>query len=658
MSSLLRSVQIFPDLKGAHDPDLSYKKFDEVQHRTSIYVAAEDIPAGTEITDPRWVIKLDNSAAYDAEQDRKEAEALRVAADAARMGFVPKGAYNPANENKYGEWYTHEGGSYGYIYPTPSTGVPLSDTSHWQQIASMGGQDLVDAAVAARDAAQGYKDAAAASAAQLAAGLLRPKGTYANLAALNAGTPTVADTNEIYITLDNGNWCYHNGSAFVAGGVYMGTGLSESRKQYENTDTTGFSPLSETARYMFPGPIPNNRYITTIDMPVFTVGSTTSYIEVWELSGDTLTRTKEIEVAVSAGAQGRIISADVSYAATGKTYISVRNLNVSAYKAFSYIIETGAEALWKTDISSTTLALSSFAVFDKLKLCGTINYRSSMWTEYNNVIEVGEGLDFEQIQDALDSTVDDTASNPYVILLYPKGTPYTRFSMIRKLNEPYPWTGSVVRNISIIGLDKAHCIVQDDSGEYSTPPSEPLTNGVIENIQFICTHDSPIGTPVKGGYAAHIDSAPLNDAGYDMEFRNCTFISYQAPAVGIGLFQDANLRFVGCDFYNYGLTSYAPNGTYANLAGYGGVFCHSDVDAGVTNQNVLFDNCNIYALDGAQGLWVATAGAFNTNDCEMTLTAYRNMCWSDKSGAEKAKVAVGITVDPKSFGNNATNLNP
>ncbi len=136
MSSLLRSVQIFPDLKGAHDPDLSYKKFDEVQHQTSIYVAAEDIPAGTEITDPRWVVKLDNSAAYAAEQAREEAEALRVAADAARMGFKPMGAYNPANENKYGEWYTHEGGSYGYIWPEPSTGVPLSDTSHWFQDAT------------------------------------------------------------------------------------------------------------------------------------------------------------------------------------------------------------------------------------------------------------------------------------------------------------------------------------------------------------------------------------------------------------------------------------------------------------------------------------------------------------------------------------------
>ena len=61
--------------------------------------------------------------------------AARKYTDTKFVGFVPMGAYNPANENKYGEWYTHEGGSYGYIWPEPSTGVPLTDATHWQQIA-------------------------------------------------------------------------------------------------------------------------------------------------------------------------------------------------------------------------------------------------------------------------------------------------------------------------------------------------------------------------------------------------------------------------------------------------------------------------------------------------------------------------------------------
>lgn len=45
-----------------------------------------------------------------------------------------------------------------------------------------------------------------------------PAGTYVNLAALIADDP---DHSKIYITLDDGKWCYWNGTEFVAGGVYQ-----------------------------------------------------------------------------------------------------------------------------------------------------------------------------------------------------------------------------------------------------------------------------------------------------------------------------------------------------------------------------------------------------------------------------------------------------
>lgn len=83
--------------------------------------------------------------------------------------------------------------------------------------------DALAATVPAAEAAAVSASAAAASAMQLAAGLLRPKGVYADLAALTAGTPTVADTDEIYITLADGKWCYHNGLAWVAGGAFVDT---------------------------------------------------------------------------------------------------------------------------------------------------------------------------------------------------------------------------------------------------------------------------------------------------------------------------------------------------------------------------------------------------------------------------------------------------
>ena len=54
-----------------------------------------------------------------------------------------------------------------------------------------------------------------------------PRGVYADLAALNAGTPTAPDVTKIYITDDDKKWCYHNGAAWVAGGVYQATGIAD-----------------------------------------------------------------------------------------------------------------------------------------------------------------------------------------------------------------------------------------------------------------------------------------------------------------------------------------------------------------------------------------------------------------------------------------------
>ena len=51
-----------------------------------------------------------------------------------------------------------------------------------------------------------------------------PAGTYADLAALNADT--AADVSKIYITLDDGKWCYHNGTTWVAGGVYQAVSIA------------------------------------------------------------------------------------------------------------------------------------------------------------------------------------------------------------------------------------------------------------------------------------------------------------------------------------------------------------------------------------------------------------------------------------------------
>lgn len=139
------------------------------------------------------------------------------------VGISAGGVYNPETVYKKYKVVSANGGSYMYINPTPAAGVPLTETSHWQQIASVGGQDILNAVTAEKNAAIAAKVLAEGYAAQLAAGIASPAGTYADLAALNDGTPTAPDVTKIYITLDDGQWCYYNGSAWVAGGVYLAT---------------------------------------------------------------------------------------------------------------------------------------------------------------------------------------------------------------------------------------------------------------------------------------------------------------------------------------------------------------------------------------------------------------------------------------------------
>ena len=135
--------------------------------------------------------------------------------------LYPRGDYNPAADPLYSllDLVSDGGGSFVYINDTPSN-EPTSSTSHWQQIASMGGQDLVDAAVAAKNTAVSAKDTAVAAAAQLQTGIGSPAAKFANLAAVNAANPAHDRT---YLTEDDWKIALwdETAGAFVAGGVYQ-----------------------------------------------------------------------------------------------------------------------------------------------------------------------------------------------------------------------------------------------------------------------------------------------------------------------------------------------------------------------------------------------------------------------------------------------------
>lgn len=136
-----------------------------------------------------------------------------------RVSIVPKGNYSAAVEYQRLDLVTDEGSSYIYINTTPSTGTALSNESYWMLVSSVGGQDLLDEAIAARDAAEAAADAAALSETQLEAGLGSPAGVYATVGELETDYPT-GDTHIYVVTADN-EWYYWSGSAWTGGGPYL-----------------------------------------------------------------------------------------------------------------------------------------------------------------------------------------------------------------------------------------------------------------------------------------------------------------------------------------------------------------------------------------------------------------------------------------------------
>ena len=61
-----------------------------------------------------------------------------------------------------------------------------------------------------------------------------PKGVYSSLSELTSAIPE--GDNNIYLTSDNGNWNYWNGSSWVTGGVYQSTGLDEKSIDKQHID--------------------------------------------------------------------------------------------------------------------------------------------------------------------------------------------------------------------------------------------------------------------------------------------------------------------------------------------------------------------------------------------------------------------------------------
>lgn len=99
------------------------------------------------------------------------------------------------------------------------------------------------------------------------------------------------------------------------------------------------------------------------------------------------------------------------------------------------------------------------------------------------------------------------------------------------------------KEVHIIGLSRESCIIQDDSGNYNTPPLE-IGAGSIQNMTIIEKANGS-GSAANGAYAIHVEDNNLENK--KLLIRNCYVYSDSSSAIGIGLRGGCSVRIENCE---------------------------------------------------------------------------------------------------------------
>lgn len=412
---------------------------------------------------------------------------------------------------------------------------------------------------------------------------------------------------------------------------------------YETNGNLALSNMKIFTRF----PIPAYAYVESIKFHQRSTGYSHSVdIELWKEKNGVLSIAKTIPY-VNTKNEEKDVSVSVNEVFDAPIRIAITR---DDYTVFAMVPAVGNErGIRSTDLSKKTYNTKELTnVGYKPCISATYHLTASYGIEKidrdlkYNIIKIGDHEYFKDIQNALDFYTDDTKDNQYLFEIMP-GI-YNKFDMT---------TLGRVRYISMIGKCKKTCIIRDDTGQYHNAPALVYTNGTLKNLTFIATHNNPPSNPENAkhkSYALHMDCGTQ-----DVRYEDCYFESHQAPAVGIGCYQDAKYHFVNCEMHSFApewdgidhQIDYANN--YSYLSNYGGLFCHSNTENGKTNQRIILDNCRIYSANGTRGLWITTAGEFL--ESEMLVTCINTMALNGKDGV-KAEINPKLTITPDSYGNN------
>ena len=333
--------------------------------------------------------------------------------------------------------------------------------------------------------------------------------------------------------------------------------------------------MSQGYRCLFPEKyaVPANTFIESIS---FKSSNTRSLkLEFFEYEAQTFTKIYEQEYTPIVGLNIVPIKKEfdkmVSLAVTSDNWIDIGYSNTEGVQVY-YINSNSATTYTLAELSSKWLAIYPNL---SIKCYKRENIMGSNTNMPKNIATVGKSnCDYTEISEALDN-INDSQDNPITLLIYP-GV-YSKVSMKSKK-----------RYVSLIGFDKKNTIIKTSTGLYADAPAELWMDGIIKNITFIADDahlDDANHTSEKGAYALHIDYGQS-----DLLIEDCNLISYNAPAVGQGLFPNDNVKFKNCEIISYS------HGRFSNH-NQGAFYCHGNANKNTLNQNLTLDNCRFYTSE-------------------------------------------------------------
>jgi len=148
------------------------------------------------------------------------------------------------------------------------------------------------------------------------------------------------------------------------------------------------------------------------------------------------------------------------------------------------------------------------------------------------------------------------------------------------------------KTVHIVGISKESCIIKNATGTYSTPPIE-MGAGSLENLTVIAEEGTSTDQSGWRNYAVHVEDNNL--FGKTLSIVNCNLISYNAPAVGIGLRGGATVNIEHCN-----LIGKTANG--------GSLFFHDASSSSYTGtQNINVIDCDMRSEGTAEPTLKATS---------------------------------------------------